>query len=214
MSLLDRLDVPRGEVAGLDQARRERPRVAASSAAAGADDAAADDEDVECGRRHGVERRLAGLRVRGRPIAWRLVSQAVARVAGQSTSTQSRVRSTAFFHCGVARPRAAPRVQVRLPALGLVPVGAQLVGVVPEADREPGGVGGAERGGLGDDGRLTGTPRMSAWNCMHSSLAVTPPSTLSTSSVDAGVLRPSPRRRRGSGSRSPRARPGPGGRRC
>ena len=37
-------------------------------------------------------------------------------------------------------------------------------------------------------GRLTGTPSMSAWICMHRSLAVTPPSTLSTSSVHAGVL--------------------------
>src|SRR6185503_4673804 len=31
-------------------------------------------------------------------------------------------------------------------------------------------------------GRLTDTPSTSAWICMHSSLAVTPPSTLSTSS--------------------------------
>ena len=30
-------------------------------------------------------------------------------------------------------------------------------------------------------GRLTGTPSTSAWICMHSSLAVIPPSTLSTS---------------------------------
>src|SRR5690242_15775950 len=34
---------------------------------------------------------------------------------------------------------------LRLPALGLVPVGAQLVGVPPEADGEPGRVRGAER---------------------------------------------------------------------
>src|SRR5215469_8957542 len=40
----------------------------------------------------------------------------------------------------------------RQPALGLIPVGAQLVGGGPEAGGQAGRVGGAERGGLGDDG--------------------------------------------------------------
>ena len=36
-------------------------------------------------------------------------------------------------------------------------------------------------------GRMTGTPSMSAWNCMSRSLPTMPPSTFSDSSVDAGV---------------------------
>ena len=36
----------------------------------------------------------------------------------------------------------------------------------PHADADPGQIRGAERGRLGISGTLTGTPRMSAWNCI------------------------------------------------
>src|SRR5690606_21208036 len=45
---------------------------------------------------------------------------------------------------------AGVRVHAGGPLGGPAPVGAQVVGAVPEADGETGGVGGAEAGGLGD----------------------------------------------------------------
>ena len=51
----------------------------------------------------------------------------------------------------------------------------------PEADRQPRGVGGAQRARLGDRAaRRPGRPRMSAWNCISSSLRIIPPSTRSS----------------------------------
>ena len=134
----------------------DRPRVAASRAAPRPDHPAAD---------------RPGRRARGRPAprarpradcgdrATDLMAASSRRrrcpvrtgSSPQSTSTQSSVRATAFCHWRVAGRRAARRPTAAPSACRLVPVLAQLVGVLPEADREAGRVRRAERRGLGDD---------------------------------------------------------------
>ena len=103
-----------------------------------------------------------------------------------SSSTQSKVFVTAFFH-SADLALALVGVHLRLPALVLLPVRAQVVEVAPEPDGESGRVGGAERRRLGDDRAHDGTPRMSAWNCMSVSFATMPPSTLSSVRSTPGV---------------------------
>ena len=71
-------------------------------------------------------------------------------------------------------------VHLGLPARVLLPVRAQLVEVRPEADREAGRIGRPERAVSATTGRTTGTPRMSAWNCIRVLLAIMPPSTFSS----------------------------------
>ena len=66
-----------------------------------------------------------------------------------SSSIQPMVRSTALSQFLYSRSRTSASMP-RCPLGGPAPVGAQRVGVRPEADGEAGGVGGAEAGGLGD----------------------------------------------------------------
>src|SRR5258706_8602293 len=176
-----------GPVAHLDQADRQ-PAGDRVERAAGADHAAANHDDIEFGAaRHRGDSRLAGqwgqvTGLHGSPFIL-YGAAADARPRGlQPTSTQSRVRWTAIFHLRYPSTRCSG-VQVgcqRRDSFQLSrssSVSRQKPTASPAAYVAPSAVVSATTG------RLTGTPRMSACNCMHRLLAVTPPSTLSTSSV-------------------------------
>src|ERR1700733_6940028 len=143
MSLLDRLDVP------LAQSRSStiavvRPRVTASSA-------------LPAPTTPPPTTRTSISFSAIRAIASR-------RPAGDSAVTTGfsrRCRSVDLYPVKGAVDRLLPArvafgplllVPLRQPALGLVPVGAELIRVGPEAGGQAGRVRGAERGGLGDDG--------------------------------------------------------------
>ena len=126
-----------------------RPRVAASSAAP-----APTTPPPITSTSRGSRGHLAAARRRGPPgragvarVACPVVG--CGRLFGHSTSTQSRVRVTAFCQPAYPSSRCSSR-PLRLPPLVLVPVLPQLLGVLPEADGQPGGVRRAERRGLGD----------------------------------------------------------------
>src|SRR5688572_7244886 len=174
MSLLDRLEVPEAK-SRASTSPTERPRVAASRAAplpTTPPPTTSTSSSVE------LMASSAASRACGESATDLTVSVLSRR---QLTSTQSNVLVTAFFqrsypdvrcsslHCGCQRFDSFQLVRSSS-------VFFQNPTASPAAYAAPSAVVSATTG------RLTGTPSTSAWICMHSSLAVTPPSTLSTSS--------------------------------